>query len=59
MAKVKIFQKYIKLQGQSHKVKYYGTKWKVLSQEIHMWNMKALSLLVWKLWLCKVNFFLK
>ena len=25
--------------------------WKVLSQGIHMWNMKALSLMVQKLWL--------
>ena len=31
MAKVKVFQKYVKLQGQGHKVKNYGTKWKVLS----------------------------
>ena len=25
MAKVKVFQKYVKLQGQGHKVKNYGT----------------------------------
>ena len=30
-------------------VQHYGTLWKVLSQEIHMCNMKALSSLVWKL----------
>ena len=48
MAKVKVFQKLVKLQGQGHEVKYYGTMWKVLSQGIHMCNMKALSLLVRK-----------
>ena len=31
MAKVKVFQKKVKLQGQGHKVKNYGTMWKVLS----------------------------
>ena len=30
--------------------KNYGTMWKVLTQAIHMCNMKALSLLVRKLW---------
>ena len=50
MANVKVFQKYVKLQGQGHKVKIYGSMWKVLSQGIHMCNMKALPLLVWKLW---------
>ena len=45
MAKVKFFQKLVKLQGQGHEVKNYGTVWKVLSQGIHMCNMKALSLL--------------
>ena len=40
----------VKLEGQGHKVKYYGTMWKVLSQWIHIFNMKSLSLLVWKLW---------
>ena len=29
--KVKVFQKKVKLQGQGHKVKTYGTMWKVLS----------------------------
>ena len=28
----------------------YLTKWKVLSQRIHICNMKTLSLLIWKLW---------
>ena len=36
MAKVKAFQKYVKLQGQGQQVKNYGTMWKVLSQGIHM-----------------------
>ena len=31
MAKVKVFQKYVKLQGQGHEVKNYGTTRKVLS----------------------------
>ena len=30
--------------------KNYGTTWKVLSQGIHIWNKKALSLLLRKLW---------
>ena len=50
MIKVKVFQKKVKLQGQSHKVKNYGNKWKVLSQGIYICNIKALSLLVRKLW---------
>ena len=29
MAKVKVFQKQVKLKGQGHKVKNYGTMWKV------------------------------
>ena len=33
MAKVKVFfPKEVRLQGQGHKVKTYGTMWKVLSQ---------------------------
>ena len=50
MAKFKFFQKQVKSQGQGHEVKNFGIDRKVLSQEIHMWNMKALSLLVQKLW---------
>ena len=50
MAKVKVFQKYVKLQGQGQEVKNYGTMWKVLSQEIHVCNLEALSLPVRKLW---------
>ena len=49
MAKVKVFQKKVELQGQGHEVKNYGTKWKILSLGIHMGNMNALSL-VRKLW---------
>ena len=41
MAKVKVFQKLVKLQGQGHEVKNYGTMWKVLSQGIHMCNIKS------------------
>ena len=34
-----------------HLVKKYGMMWKVLSQGIHLWNMKVLSLVVHnKLW---------
>ena len=47
---VKIFKKKVKLQDQGHEVKNYGTMWKVLSQGINMCNMKALTLLVRKLW---------
>ena len=50
MAKVKDFQKKVKLQGQGHEVKKYGPMWKVSSQGIHMSNMTALSLLIRKLW---------
>ena len=31
MAKVKVFQKEVQLQGQGHEVKNNGTMWKVLS----------------------------
>ena len=58
MAKVKVFQNEVKLQGQ-FQVKIYGTMWKVLSQDIHMCNMKALSLLVKKLWLWLMYFQMK
>ena len=49
MANVKVFEKKVKLQGQGHEDKNYGTMWKILSQGIHICNMKALSLLVRKL----------
>jgi hypothetical protein len=31
MAKVKVFEKWVKLQGQGHKVKKFGTNRKILS----------------------------
>ena len=49
ISKVKVFQKWVKLQGQGHRVKHNGTLGKVLSQEILMWNIKALALTVQKL----------
>ena len=50
MAKVKFFYKKVKLQGQGQKVKKIYMHGKVLSQGTHMWNMKALSLTIQKLW---------
>ena len=50
MAKVKFFQKYVKSQGQGHKVKNFGTERKILSQGIHLCIIKALSPFVTKLW---------
>ena len=50
MAKVKVFQKKNKLQVQGHKVKHYGARRKILSSAIHRCNMKAIPLLVRKLW---------
>ena len=49
MVKVKFFQKYIKNQGQGHKVKKFCTNRKVLSQGIDV-LYEALSLLAKKLW---------
>ena len=40
MAKVKVFQKYVKLQGQGHEVKNYGTIWthtSAISKPYHFW----------------------
>ena len=51
VAKVKFFQKKVKSQGQGHKVKNFGIDRKVMSQGIHLCNIKALSLSVQKLWL--------
>ena len=42
------FWKEVKLQD--YLVKSYGTVWKALSQEMHRWNIHALSILVQKLW---------
>ena len=47
ISKVKVFQKWFKLQGQGHMVDN-GTHRKVLSQGIIMWNIKALALTVQK-----------
>ena len=49
ISKVKVFQKWVKLKGQGHRLKNNGTHGKVLSQEIFMWNIKALALSVQKL----------
>ena len=48
-SKVKVFKKWVKVQGQDHRVKNNGTHGKVLSQEIFMWHSKALALTVQKL----------
>ena len=49
ISKVKVFKKWVKLQGQDHRVKNNGNHIKVLSQGILMWNIKALALTVQKL----------
>ena len=49
ISKVKVFKIWVKLPGQCHRVKNNGTHWKVLSQGILMWNIKALALTVQKL----------
>jgi hypothetical protein len=36
MANVKVFEKWVKLQDEGHKVKTFGTNRKVLSKETHM-----------------------
>ena len=48
ISKVKVFKKWVKLQGQGHSVKNYGTYRKVLSQGI-LRNIEALALTVQKL----------
>jgi lauroyl/myristoyl acyltransferase len=50
MANVKVFEKWVKLQGQHHKVKSYNTNKKVLSWGRHIWNMKAISLAIQTIW---------
>jgi hypothetical protein len=50
MIKVTFFEKKVKLQGQRSEVQGHGIKWKVLPEEIHIWNMKALSSTNHKLW---------
>ena len=49
ISKVKVFKKWVKLQGQGHSVKNNGTHGKVLSQRIIIWKIKALPLTVQKL----------
>ena len=46
MTKVKIFENWVKSQGQGHRVKAFDTNRKVLPQGTHNCNMTALSLLV-------------
>jgi hypothetical protein len=48
MANVKVFKKWVKLQGQGHKVKNYGTIRKVLI--IGNTHMKSLSLTIQNVW---------
>jgi hypothetical protein len=38
---VKVLNKYVKHQGQGHKVKCFGTQRKVLLQGTLIWNIKA------------------
>ena len=49
MANVKVFEKWVKLQGQDHEVKNEGTNRKVLSKGPHTRNMKAISLTIQKI----------
>ena len=49
ISKVTVFKKWVKLQGQGHRVKNNGTHVKVLSQGKFKWNIKALALTVQKL----------
>ena len=48
--RINILQKELKGQGQGHKTKNFGTRRKVLSEEIYMCNMKGLPLMVQKVW---------
>ena len=50
MIKVKVFQNVGQRSRSRSQGQNFGTDGKVLSQGIHMWNMKALSLTVQKLW---------
>ena len=50
MAKVKVFLKQVK---QNVKVTYHSRTWKILSQGIYMWDMKALHLYLF--WLRKIT----
>ena len=53
---IQVLPKVSQIQGQGNKVKNIGINRKVLSQGIDMCNIKALSLLVQKLW-PRVSFF--
>ena len=46
MPNVKVFEKYVKGQGYGNEVKNFGINGKVLSQGLHMWNMKTPSLTI-------------
>jgi hypothetical protein len=50
MTKVKVLEKKVKLQGQRSEGQGHDTKWKVLPEGIHMWNIKALPSTDQKLW---------
>ena len=49
LARLKFSKKWVKIQGQGHRVKNNGAHGKVLSQAILMWNIKALAFTVLKL----------
>ena len=49
-ARLKFKKKWVKLQGQAHRVKNNGFHGKILSQVIRMWNTKTLALTVQKVW---------
>ena len=49
ISKVKVFKKWVKLEGHGHRIKNNGTYGKVLSQGIFLLNIKALALTVQKL----------
>ena len=53
--RLSFFQKYVKSQGQGHEVKNFGIDRKVLSQGIHLCNIKALPPFVKKV-MVKVKF---
>ena len=49
ISKVKVFKKWVKLQGQGRSVKNNGTHGKVLSQGIFMSNITSIAITVQKL----------
>ena len=48
----KFFKSSLKVKVKGHRVKNFVSNEKVLSEEIHMCNMKGLALRVQKLWSC-------